>query len=148
MEKPSDVEYTVVLVCPAYGEERENAEEIIEAALEHLNTQKDEPGFRFAYPVFARLEIVSDAEEAEERLLDDRSVAMMILHGLDDDERIALTRKCLARTVPVCRTTPTPDQPEDPPPPEPSKPRRWEIRLASAPRTTGSRAPTGSWKRP
>jgi hypothetical protein len=38
------VEYTVILAFPGFGEERENAEEIVERALEWLNTNKDEPG--------------------------------------------------------------------------------------------------------
>src|SRR5437588_8325351 len=106
MQQRENVDYTVVLVSAGFGEEQENAEEVIEAALEHLNTYKDEPGFRFAYHVSAHLERVQDAEEAEAKLENDDTVAMMILHGLEDDERIALTRKCIARTVPVCRTTP------------------------------------------
>src|SRR5262245_61348869 len=101
-----DVEYTVVLVIPGYGEERENAEAIVEQALEFLNTYRDEPGFRFAPYVTAHLEVVSDVEDALEKLRSDDSVAMMVLHGLPDDERLALTRECQGRDVEVCRTFP------------------------------------------
>ncbi len=129
MQQRENVDYTVVLVSAGFGAEQENAEEVIEAALEHLNTYKDEPGFRFAYHVSAHLERVQDAEEAEARLQNDDSVAMMILHGLEDDERIALTRKCIAQTVPVCRTLPAPDHPAPKPRRQPGKRRGWEIRF-------------------
>ncbi len=101
-----DVEYTVVLVFPGFGEERENAEAIVEQAIEFLNTYRDEPGFRFAPYVTAHLEVVSDVDEAREKLRFDDSVAMMILHGLPDDERLALTQECQGRDVEVCRTFP------------------------------------------
>ena len=60
MQPPQDVEYTVVLVFPGFGSERENAEEVIEAALDHLNIPNYEPGFRFAPNVRAHLETVTD----------------------------------------------------------------------------------------
>ena len=59
MATPPDVDYQVVLVVPGFGDEREHAEQILEEALHYLNTEKDEPGMRFAYNVSARLEIVS-----------------------------------------------------------------------------------------
>jgi hypothetical protein len=114
MTKPPNVEYKVVLVFPGFGEERANAEAIIEEALAYLNTQKDEPGFRFAAPVSARLEIVPDVEQAQARLLTDDTVAMMILHDLPDEERLAFTGECVAQGVLVCHTTPSPDQPARP----------------------------------
>jgi hypothetical protein len=113
-------------VFPGYGSERANAEEIIEAALDYLNTQKAEPGFRFAHEVFARLEIVPDVEQAQALLDSDDSVVMMILHGLEDEERIAFTIDCGERGVSVCRTVPAPDEP---PPPlrKAGERRRWQI---------------------
>jgi hypothetical protein len=129
MHMPDDVEYTVVLVSPSFGEERENAEESIEAALEWLNTNRDEPGFRFAPYVTAHLEIVPDVEEAQAKLDNDDSVAMMFLHGLDDDERIAFTHECAGYDVPVCRTLPAPDHPEPRPKRDPVKQRGWQIRF-------------------
>jgi hypothetical protein len=125
MNRPPDIEYKVVLVFPGYGSERESAEEIIEAALEHLNTQKDEPGFRFTFEVFARLEIVPDLEQAQALLDSDDSVVMMILHGLDDEERIDFTIDCGERGVSVCRTVPAPDEP--PPPRKAGERRPWQI---------------------
>jgi hypothetical protein len=117
-----DVEYTVVLVFPGYGEERENAEAIVEQALEFLNTYRDEPGLRFAPYVTAHLEVVSDVDEAREKLRADDSVAMMILHGLPDDERLAFTHECLSQDVPICRTMPGSDAPR------PSRARRvWKV---------------------
>ena len=38
------VEYEVILLFPGFGDERENAEQIVEEALNYLNTEKDEPG--------------------------------------------------------------------------------------------------------
>jgi hypothetical protein len=104
-------DYTVLLLFPGFGAERENAEQIIEAALEHLNTEKDEPGMRFAYPVFAALETIVDADEAWNRLDSDDSLAMMILHDMEEEERTALTRSCVARNVPVCHTIAGCDRP-------------------------------------
>ena len=115
MTRP-EVEYTVVLVFPSYGTERDNAETIIEEALGYLNTQKDEPGFRFAYSVSARLEIVPDVEDAQAKLRTDDSVAMMILYDLPDDERLAFTRECLDQNVLVCQTVP-PSESDAPRPP-------------------------------
>jgi hypothetical protein len=129
MQRPEEIEYAVVLVIPVFGEERENAEEVIEGALDYLNTHRETPGFRFAPYVRAHLEKVSDVEDAQARLDEDDTVAMMILHGLDDDERIAFTRECIARNIPVCRTVPPPENPPPLPPREPGKPRRWEIRF-------------------
>src|SRR5262245_23838515 len=98
------VEYKVLLVFPGFGDEREHAEQVIETALEYLNTQKDTPGMRFAYPVFAHLETVMGAEQARERLETDDDLAMMILHDLEEEEKVALTLDCAARNVPVCHT--------------------------------------------
>ena len=53
MSRRQEVDYTVVLTFPGFGEERENAEAVVEAALEWLNNNKEEPGFRFAPPVSA-----------------------------------------------------------------------------------------------
>ena len=55
-----EADYTVVFIFPGYGPERENAEAIVESALEWLNNNKEEPGFRFAPSVSAHLQIVSD----------------------------------------------------------------------------------------
>ena len=123
----TEVEYTVVLVFPGFGDEQHNAEEIIEEAMEYLNTHKETPGFRFAPPVSAHLERVQDVEEAQEKLRTDDTVAMMILHGLEDEERIALTQECAALGVPVCRTTVPPEMPEYRPPPEPGQQRGWQV---------------------
>jgi hypothetical protein len=114
MAMPPDVEYRVVLVFPGYGTERENAEEIVEEALDYLNTHRDKPGFRFAPYVTARLEIVPDLEQAQAKMETDDGVAMLILHDLDDEERNDFTRECNARDVPVCQTVPAPDQPRKP----------------------------------
>src|SRR4051794_3544865 len=104
MTHPEEVEYTILLVFPGYGSERESAVEVVEGALEWLNTHKDKPGFRFAPPVSARLEILSDADEARERVESDESVATVILHDIADDERDALVRLCNARRVGACIT--------------------------------------------
>src|SRR5947208_13053305 len=104
MSWQQEVDYTVVLVFPGFGEERENAEAIVEAALEWLNNNKEEPGFRFAPPVSAHLEIVADADEARARIESDEGVAMVLLHGLDDDERDDMIRHCRARQIPACYT--------------------------------------------
>jgi hypothetical protein len=127
MQMPEDVEYTVVLVSSSPYEERENAEQIIEEALEYLNTFREEPGFRFAPYVTAHLEIVPDVEEAQGKLDNDDSVAMMILHDLDRDERRAFTRQCNERNVPVCITTPAPEGYEDRPKSERIPPREWKV---------------------
>jgi hypothetical protein len=110
MSHLQDIEYAVVLLFPGFGEERDNAEQIIEEALQHLNTEKDEPGMRFAQNVFARLEIVTHVLDAETRLRDDEDLAMMILHDLPQEEMNELTRECVAKNVPVCQTV---DVPED-----------------------------------
>jgi hypothetical protein len=104
MSELQNVEYKVVLVFPGFGEERENAAQIVEEALCYLNTQKDEPGMRFAQNVSAELEIVMDAEQAQDKLESDDDLAMMILHGLEDDEKFALTVQCAERGVLVCHT--------------------------------------------
>ncbi len=127
MTRPKNVEYKVVLVFPGFGEERENAEQLIEEALQYLNTQKDEPGMRFARQVTARLEIVPDVEQAQAKLSTDDAVAMMILHDLPDDERIAFTRECAEQDVPVCHTTPAPDLPESGPRAARAKRRDWQV---------------------
>jgi hypothetical protein len=101
---PPDVEYKVLLVFPGFGDEREHAETIVEEALHHLNTEKDEPGMRFAYDVSAHLEIVSTTEQARDCLENDGDLAMMILHDLDREERDDLTRECADRGVLVGHT--------------------------------------------
>jgi hypothetical protein len=108
MTCPPEVEYAVVLVFPGFGTERENAETIVECALDWLNTHKDKPGFRFAPPVSAHLEIVADADEARERIDADEGVATVLMHDLDDDERDALLRYCRDRQVPACITVDAP----------------------------------------
>ena len=82
MDIEQTFDYTVVLVFPGFGDERENAETIVESALEWLNTFKDEPGFRFAQQVSAHLEIAQDADEARARIEMDDSVAI-VLHPPD-----------------------------------------------------------------
>src|SRR5262249_35259694 len=104
MTSPPDVDYTVVLVFPGFGGEREHAEDIVESALDRLNTNKEEPGFRFAPEVGAHLEIVPDADEARARMEADESVALVILHDLDEDERKALVRYCAKRKISACYT--------------------------------------------
>jgi hypothetical protein len=111
MNSPPDVDYTVVLVFPGFGTERENAETIVESALEWLNTYKDEPGFRFAPQVSAHLEIVSDVDEARARIEADESVATVILHDVAEDERIPLLRFCEAREISACYTVDVPRRP-------------------------------------
>jgi hypothetical protein len=104
MAKPRDVEYTVILVFPGFGTERENAETVVESALEWLNNNREEPGFRFAPWVTAQLEIVQDADEARSRIEADMSVAMILLHDLDGEERDDLLKYCGSRHIPACIT--------------------------------------------
>jgi hypothetical protein len=111
MTGPEEIDYTVIMVFPGFGEERENAEAIVESALEWLNTYKDEPGFRFGYNVSAHLEIVSDALEARERIDADDSVGMLILHDLDENERNDLLRYARAQHIAGCYTVDVPRQP-------------------------------------
>jgi hypothetical protein len=111
MDAPQEFEYTVVLVFPGFGAERENAEAVVESALDWLNTCKEEPGFRFAPPVSAHLEIVHGADEARARVEEDEGVAMVLLHDLADDERDALLRLCQARDVSACYTVDVPRRP-------------------------------------
>jgi hypothetical protein len=111
MASSPEVDYTVVLVFPGFGAERENAETIVESALQWLNTYKDEPGFRFAPPVSAHLEIVQDADEARSRIETDESVAMVLLHDVADDERDALVRDCEAREIAAGYTVDVPRRP-------------------------------------
>src|SRR5438105_3427130 len=106
MSRLENVQYNVVLVFPGFGPEREYAEQVVEEALNYLNTPNYEPGFRFAPNVTARLELVAAADEAEARLEADDDLAMMILHDLDDEEKAALTAACVAQGVPVCHTVP------------------------------------------
>jgi len=110
------VEYTVILAFPGFGEEREHAEEIVERALEWLNTNKDEPGFRFAYPVSAHLETVLNVDATRERVETDDSVAMVILHEEDDEDGHALARDCEERDIAVCFTIDAPRPTDDRPP--------------------------------
>jgi hypothetical protein len=105
MNPLQDVEYTIVLIFPGFGTERENAETIIESALEWLNNNREEPGFRFAPTVTAHLEIVQDADEARAAMEADEMVAMVIMHDLPDEERDDLLRFCLARKIGACYTT-------------------------------------------
>jgi hypothetical protein len=111
MTTPPEVDYTVVLVFPGFGAERENAEAVVESALDWLNTYKDEPGFRFAPPVSAHLEIVAFADEARARVEEDEGVATVLLHDLADDERDDLLRLCEARHVSACYTVDVPRRP-------------------------------------
>ena|SRR5438105_3293994 len=104
MTPQPDVDYTVVLVFPGFGSERENAEGIIESAIDWLNNNKDEPGFRFAYPVSAHLEIVQNAEEARERIEEDARVAMVIMHDLNEEERDELVMHCKFHSIAACYT--------------------------------------------
>jgi hypothetical protein len=127
MAQPKDVEYTVVLITPSFGEERDNAEQIIEEALAHLNTFREEPGLRFAPYVTAHLEIVSTLELARDKLEEDDSVAMMILQGLDADEMITFTRECAEHEVAVCQALPAAEEPEDQPEPDSPKKREWNL---------------------
>lgn len=108
MDFPEEVEYTVVLVFPGFGTERESAETIVETALQWLNTNREEPGFRFAPTVSARLEIVADDEGARARIESDDDVAMVILHDLADGERDALIRYCKKRHIAACYTVDAP----------------------------------------
>src|SRR5262249_37351029 len=123
---PPDVDYVVLLVFPGFGAERENAEAVVESALDWLNTNKTEPGFRFAPPVFAHLETVSDADEARARVEADGRVATVILHDLDDAERDDLARHCDAHHVSVCSTV-------DAPRPTGDRARGWRLVLQSKP---------------
>jgi hypothetical protein len=108
MASPQDVDYTVVLVFPGFGAEREHAETVVESALEWLNANKEEPGFRFAPPVSAHLEMVRDADEARARIAADERVAMVLLHDVDDDERDALARHCETRHISIAFTVDAP----------------------------------------
>ncbi len=107
-DPPQEYEYTVLLVFPGYGTERENAEMIVESALHWLNNNREEPGFRFAPVVTAHLEIVPGADEARDAMEADERVAMVILHDLPDDERDDLLRHCLERQIGACYTTDSP----------------------------------------
>jgi hypothetical protein len=108
MTSPPDVDYTVVLVFPGFGAEREAAETIVESALEWLNTCKDEPGFRFAPEVSAHLTVVTGADEARAMIEEGVGVAMVLLHDLPNDERNALVRYCAKRHVGACCTIDAP----------------------------------------
>jgi hypothetical protein len=126
MATPQEVDYTVVLVFPGFGAEREHAEAIVESALHWLNTCKEEPGFRFAPPVSAHLEMAQDADEARARIAADESVAMVLLHDLPDDERDALVRHCAARHISAGYTVDAP---------RPAGPRKgpWRVVIRSGP---------------
>ncbi len=108
MDAPPEVDYAVVLVFPGFGAERENDEAVVESALDWLNTHKDEPGFRFAPPVSAHLEIVTAADEARDRVEEGGGVAMVLLHDVEDGERDDLLRLCEARNVSACYTVDVP----------------------------------------
>jgi hypothetical protein len=109
--EPERVEYEVVLVFPSFGPERDDAEQMVQAALDHLNIPCYEPGFRFAPHVTARLEVVTTIEMARDRLGDDGDLAMMLLHDIAEDEKLALTEECAEAGVLVCHTFPTDDRP-------------------------------------
>ncbi len=102
-----EYEYAVLLAFPGFSEERENAEAIIESALEWLNANKLEPGFRFAPPVGAHLEKVQDADEARDRIAEG-GVALVMMHDLPDDERDGLLRYCAEREIGACITVDAP----------------------------------------
>lgn len=104
MSMPENVEYTVVLLFPGYGEQREIAEQFVGDALAHLNIPNYAPGFRFAPNVTAHLEVVSDIGAAEEILQTDRDLAMMILHDLPAEPRTALSEACSDKNVMICHT--------------------------------------------
>jgi hypothetical protein len=108
MTDPQEVEYTVLLVFPGFGAERDYAETIVEIALDWLNTFKEEPGFRFAPPVSAHLEIVRDAEEARDRIAEDERVATVIMHDLGEDERDELVAHCYERQIAASYTVDAP----------------------------------------
>ncbi len=111
MRSREEVEYTVVLIFPGFGTERENAETIVESALQWLNTFRENPGFRFAPYVSAHLEMVQDADEARERIESDDHVAMVLVHDLPDDERDDLLRFCEARHISAGHTVDVPRRP-------------------------------------
>lgn len=111
MSEEEIVHYTVVLVFPGFGPEREYAEDVVENALEYLNIPRYEPGMRFAPHVRAQLEIVMDAEQVMTRLDADEDVAIVIIHDLDEDEKTGLTEECAARGVSVCHTIETGGRP-------------------------------------
>ena len=111
MARPQEVDYTVVLIFPGFGSERDHAEMIVESALEWLNTFKEKPGFRFAPEVNAHLEIVPDADEARARIASEENVAMVLMHDLADDERDALVRHCVRRQIGACYTVDIPRRP-------------------------------------
>jgi hypothetical protein len=103
-----DVDYTVVLVVPGFGEERENAEAVVESALDWLNANKEEPGFRFAPRVSAHLEVARDADEVRERIESDDNLATVFLHDLGEAERDDLLRLCEGRDIGACITVDAP----------------------------------------
>src|SRR5207249_4313113 len=127
MRNIQNVEYKVVLVFPGFGAERESAEQVVEAALHYLNTEKDEPGMRFAANVTAQLEMVADAEQAYARLGTEDDLAMMILHDLPDDEKAALTEACAAKGVLVCHTVRTQEKTRKEPRSARGKQRQWKV---------------------
>jgi hypothetical protein len=108
MWDPTPVDYTVLFVFPGFGSDRENAETIVQFALDWLNANKETPGFRFAQPVSAHLEMVQDADEARERIETEEDIAMIFVHDVPDDERDALLRFCHAQEVSACRTEEAP----------------------------------------
>ena len=105
-----EADYTVLLLFPGFGSERENAEDIVESALDWLNTHKDKPGWRFVPPVSAHLEIVQGAEEVRERIEDDPNVAVVLLHDLEEEERDELVLLAKEHNVAACYTVDIPRQ--------------------------------------
>src|SRR5262245_23099677 len=103
-----EVEYTVVLIFPGFGTERENAETIVQMALDWLNANRERPGFRFAPTVRAHLELVHNADDARERIESEDDVALVIVHDLPDDERDELLTYCEARDISGCYTVESP----------------------------------------
>lgn len=109
---PPEFEYTVLLLVPGYGSERENAEAVVEMALDWLNNHKETPGFRFNPRVGASLAIVSDLDDVRERIAADETVACVLLHGLDDDdERRQFLRDLQGQNISACITVDVPRNP-------------------------------------
>ncbi len=108
MDHWSEVEYTVLLLFPGFGTERENAESVVESALAWLNANKIKPGFRFAPPVSAHLEIVSSIDEAQTRIEEVDDVAIVIAHDVEEEERDAFLLDCQAQGISAAITVDAP----------------------------------------
>lgn len=116
MSPREEIEYSVVLVSPGFGPERENAEQIVEEALNYLNTYRETPGLRFAPYVRANLEMATHLFELTERVESDDSLAMVILHEIPEEDSNDFIRACNAREVGVCRSVPAAEDDDDPKP--------------------------------